>query len=115
MTLDMTRALLIAFLCSAALEAAAWSPCNLDRDCSKGWVCATKGPNAGRCELSPRTPVPIGGDMALPRRDRDPSSVPHRTPDNQFTSLQCASDRDCPDGFACTRRSTHERWYCRRR
>ncbi len=108
------RLILVALAC-AATSTFAWSPCNYDRDCNKGWTCATKGPNAGRCERSPGTPFSLGGNLALPRSDRDPSSVSRRTPDNQFTSMQCASDRDCPDGYACSRRNMNEHWYCRKR
>lgn len=102
-------------LLAAGSMAQAWTPCERDLDCSKGRICMRSGPNAGRCMMDPKTPYVLGGDIAMPRPDRDPSSAPPRTPANPFTSFQCGSDRDCPDGYACKRPSTQDKWYCRKR
>ena len=100
----------------------AWAQsCQIDRDCSPGNICQ-RDPRVdptrpGLCQHDPRVAqrliVPHG--VVAPRSDRDPSG---RTPTTSKTPMgyaQCATDRDCPDGHACTRRSTEESWYCRRR
>jgi len=95
--------------------------CEINADCASGSVCQ-KDPRApptmpGLCQHDPRVPrmllAPPG--VAAPRPDRDPST---RVPTNRRNPIgyaQCATDRDCPDEYTCTRRSSNESWYCRKR
>lgn len=100
---------------------AAAETCEIDADCTSGNVCQ-KDPRAsptrpGLCQHDPRVPrtllVPPG--VAVPRSDRDPSTRVPTTSRNPTGYAQCATDRNCPDGYTCTRRSSNENWYCRKR
>lgn len=114
--LGIARLLATLLLCSvAAGPAMAWTPCERDLDCKKGYICPRTGTYAGHCMLDAKTPYVLGGDIAMPRPDRDPTSKPPRTPSNPFTSFQCGTDRDCPDGYGCRRHNTDDKWYCRKR
>lgn len=95
--------------------------CELDADCGPGSVCRkehrTKASQPGVCRPDPRAPrstLVVPGVVA-PRSDRDPSSRTPTTLQDPIGYLQCASDRDCPDGTTCTRRDTSEKWHCRKR
>jgi hypothetical protein len=114
--------IIVASILVSLLPLVAWAEtCEIDADCTPGNVCQ-KDPRAspnrpGLCQHDPRVPrtlfVPPG--VAVPRSDRDPSTRVPTTSRNPTGYLQCTIDRDCPDGYACTRRSTSESWYCRKR
>lgn len=107
---------------SAFLVTGAWAQsCQVDADCTSGNVCQ-KDPGAtpgrpGMCKPDPRVPrlllVPPG--TAAPRSDRDPATRVPTTATNPTGYAQCSTDRDCPDSYACVRRSTGDAWYCRKR
>jgi hypothetical protein len=116
------RLVLAVLVIALAPATVAWAQvCRADIDCSLGNVCQ-RDPGVpvdriGICKPDPRTPrkllIPQG--VAAPRTDRDPSTRIPTTAANPTGYAQCTTDRDCPDGYSCTRRSTNEAWYCRRR
>jgi hypothetical protein len=121
--LKMPMRLFLAALVMTVLPmtAAVARTCEIDADCDAGSICQKnlKAPatRPGICQHDPRVPqillAPQG--VAVPRSDRDPSTRVPTNARNPTGYAQCAADRDCPDGFTCTRRNTSESWYCRKR
>ncbi len=106
------------FLCLPALGPG--ESCEFDADCDLGQSVPVDlasfptMPGLASMTLEGPSLISFPPGIAAPRPDGEPSTG-FLPPTNPIGYAQCATDRDCPDGYTCTRRSSNESWYCRKR